>query len=943
MNDQKSSPELVPQGVDFKDTLNLPRTDFPLRADAKINDPLMLARWDRDQLYAQAWSCHEGKKKFVLHDGPPYANGHIHLGHAYNKILKDIITKARRMMGYHVPVTPGWDCHGLPIEHKVSQENPGVTGAELKQACRAYATRWVETQRDEFKQLGVVMDWERPYITMNPRYEAATIRVFADLVEKGFIERKNKTIPWCFNCKTALASAEIEYQDRKDPSLFVLFELDRETVKRRFAFAGDEPVYFVIWTTTPWTIPLNRAVLLKDGATYQVVQAQGKYLIIGTPLVAGVMRALECSDSLEMATFVAESLAGAKARHPLIENLWVPVIFDGSVGLDEGTAAVHCAPGCGPSDYEVGVKHGLEIYSPLTADGHYTADIVPHELIGMSIADAQIWVIKALSERGNLLFKTSIRHSYPHCWRCHNGLMFRATPQWFCNLQHQQLQKKAVAAINEIVFNPEQGKNFLRATVENRWEWCLSRQRSWGTPIPALLGADGSTFVSAPFIRAIADRVEKEGIEYWDRVTMEDLRREGLLPDSVDVGHFKKETDILDVWFDAGVSHVAVLEDRKELGVPADLYCEGIDQHRGWFQSSLLTSMMVRGVPPMKAIMTHGFTVDEQGRKMSKSVGNVVAPNELIDQIGTDGLRLWVSSIGNDGDAVVSQRLIDHVSQVYRKIRNTCRFLLQNLYDYNHERDTISIHEMAPMDQYALYELLSLQERVLKAYEKGDVTAIFHQLNDYCTVHVSAFYGDVAKDILYCDGVGSLRRRSVQTAFWHMLDGVTRLMAPVLSFAAEQIADHYQPAGHPSIHLQEFADLGFVKAFFADRDRADYESEWRLMRDMRSAVLKLIEEQRAQGLVKHSLEASVTMFCDGLDNLTIVQDWPEFFKNLFIVSDVMIVQSCDGLIATNVDGFCARVTRMAGTKCPRCWQWGAFETHPHGLCARCTGVVGERK
>ncbi|HBY06194.1 MAG: Isoleucine-tRNA ligase [candidate division TM6 bacterium GW2011_GWE2_42_60] len=948
MADERTTGGESAQGGVFKETLNLPRTDFPLRADSKINDPLMLARWQEELVAQKAMQCNEAGEPFILHDGPPYANGPIHLGHAYNKILKDIITKARRMMGHRVPVVPGWDCHGLPIEHKVSGDNPGLSGAALKTACREYAAHWVNFQRDEFKKLGILMDWDHPYITMDPHYEASILRAFAQMVRAGFIERKNKTVPWCATCKTTLATAEIEYQDRTDPSLYVLFEVEQKDAQRIFP-ASKNPLFLVIWTTTPWTIPLNRAVWLKNGAAYQRITVEGRDMVVAESLAPAFIAQLcgreSCAAQMGE-TVPAELFENVQIRHPFDTTRLVPVILEPSVSLEEGTACVHCAPGCGPQDYEVAVKHGLEIYSPLSADGCYTKGIVPQDLEGQTIAYGQEWVKKQLRVGEKLVFEGKIQHSYPHCWRCRQGLMFRATPQWFCNLNHNKAKEQARAATEQMTFYPAQSRNFLKATLENRWEWCLSRQKTWGVPIPALIEVNGTdVFIDPAFIEKVADAVAQEGIEFWDRVTVEDLAKRAFFsPEEAKkyaTASYRKERDILDVWFDSGVSHAAVLMTRPELAYPADLYLEGLDQHRGWFQSSLLTGIMLNQKAPMKAIMTHGFTVDERGRKMSKSLGNVVAPGQVVDMVGTDGLRLWVASIGIDGDAVYSDRLIQNVGQVYRKIRNTCRFLLQNLYDFDHSKDAVALEKLEPLDRYALHQIVLLQKRVIQAYEQGSVTTVYQLLNEYCATEVSAFYGDVVKDRLYCEKKTGHVRRSVQTAFWHILDTLTRLMAPIMSFAAEQVADFYQgaPGTHPSIHLQRFADLSALEHLFDAVDLRAYDAEWQLLKEMRSAVLKGIEEQRAQGVVKHPLEASVTLSYGALSSLTVVGDLASLLPLLLIVSDVTVVdKDTPGLQETAVKGLLIKVERAHGTKCPRCWQFDT-QAAASGLCRRCVRVL----
>jgi isoleucyl-tRNA synthetase len=965
----------------YKETLNLPKTDFPIRANAKENDPKMLMRWQEEDLYAQAMQCHEGAQKYILHDGPPYANGNIHLGHAYNKILKDIVTKSRRMMGYHVPVVPGWDCHGLPIEQKVTQQNPELTGPALKQACRDYAMRWVDVQREEFKAIGVVMDWEHPYITMSHNYEASTLEAFADLVDSGYVERKNKTVTWCPTCETVLASAEIEYKERKDPSIFVRFALT-EAERARIIPDIDGPVSFAVWTTTPWTIPLNRAVLLRPNASYQLVALNGHNVILAAPRVADLAHALDAEPDV-LKTLSAEDLVGASVQHPIVDELTVPVLADASVGLDEGTGVVHSAPGVGPIDYEIGVKNNLAIYSPISPSGTYTDDIVPEELAGMKVTEAHGWVIKTLQSSGHLLHKKSLRHSYPHCWRCGNGLIFRATPQWFILIDKHDTKQKALQAIESMQFSPEQGRNFLRATVEHRWEWCISRQRAWGVPIPALLSSDAS-FITGDFIRNVAAYVKEAGIEAWDQITLDQLQADGVIPSDMDVSQYQKETDILDVWFDAGVSHYAVLAKRPSLGVPADLYAEGVDQHRGWFQSSLLTGIALQGQAPMRGIMTHGFTVDENGQKMSKSRGNVVSPHDIIDRIGTDGLRLWVASIGNDGDAIVSDALLNNVSQVYRKIRNTARFLLQNLYDYDHERDGISLTEMYVIDQHALQVLYQHNQHIINNYLQGNMTAVFHTLGDYCATELSSFYLDIIKDRLYCEKADGHKRRSAQTAMWHILDTLIRLMAPIASFTAEQLSDyhetHHEQQKDASIHLQRFATLRQVwNDLFSDGASVPVQAKghwygpadvnaiytngyyteelpgkawWESLADMRSAVLKVIEEQRASGAIKHSLEAHVTLYCDeqmhGYDVFQALcthmkqrgQDIDAFLKELFIVSQVTIAPEKGQMSESLHPGLFVHVEHAHGEKCPRCWHWDQAVAE-HDVCTRCCNVIAE--
>lgn len=961
----------------FKDTLNLPHTDFPIRGNAAADDPALIGRWTAEKLFDSSYYHNQGAAKYILHDGPPYANGPIHLGHAYNKILKDMVCKSYRMQGFHVPVIPGWDCHGLPIELRVAQENPNASRIELIKACRVYAQRWIEEQRTSFKNLGVLMHWDKPYVTMDFGYEAAIVSAFGDFVDKGFIERKNKTIAWCWSCQTVLASAEIEYKDRKDPSIYVLFPLALADQKRLFPEVLGT-INLLVWTTTPWTLPLNRAVLIKPRATYQLVDFKGTFCIVGAQVAPKIASMLGV-ELVVLREFKAEELKGAMVQHPFIERT-APLIFDESVGTDEGTAFVHCAPGCGPIDYEIGVKNGLEIYSPVNPNGTYASTIVPTQLAGMHVNDGtesgQIWVIKKLHELGRLFHKTSITHSYPHCWRSHHGLIFRATPQWFCDLDKGGLKERALKAIENIDFIPERGESFLKATVENRWEWCLSRQRIWGAPIPAAICTSCDTsFTNKQFINTVAQGIAQKGIEYWVEVDLKTLLPADFVCNNCEGTSFVKEEDILDVWFDSGVSHYAVLYDNPEQAYPADRYLEGLDQHRGWFQSSLLTSLVLEEEAAMKSIMTHGYTVDAKGQKMSKSLGNVVSPEDIIKQIGTDGLRLWVASVGHDSDPSVSDTLLKNVAEVHRKIRNTARFLLSNLYDFEKGKDDVAAENLLPIDRYALAKLLQLNEQVIADYTASNFTRVFHELADYCASELSAFYLDIIKDRLYVEKADGLKRRSAQTVCWYILDVITRLMAPILSFTAELVSDHYQKGKKQSIHLQSFADsVALQKLIFPTYEPLagtstvrngnvrtimdsmmheghieQFLAAWDQLKNIRSLVLKSIEIEREKGLIKHSLEAQVKLYIDSKDRyeragqlLKQVDDIDEFFKEFFIVSQCHVATNPVGLQVTNDPQVFVTVAQAEGNKCPRCWNFDTI-TNSDGLCRRCTRVLGLNK
>lgn len=945
--------------LSYKDTLNLPTTDFPIRAQAHIFDQQVLERWEKERLYATTFEHNKGKEQFALADGPPYANGDIHLGHAYNKILKDIITKSERMSGKHVLFVPLWDCHGLPIEFKVTSENPELKNdpVALKVACRSYAQKWAEIQKQQFRDLGIMMQWDKSCMTMDPIYEAQTLRAFGIMVGKGYIARKQKTVPWCMTCQTVLANAEIEYEERKDPSVYVQFPFDQSTIAELFHAVGDKKVSLLAWTTTPWTLPLNRSVVLKPGAKYQLVEINEQLVIIGKELVAKVAATLGTTANV-VTEFDAELLIGRKVNHPLIENFQVPVIGDAFVSLEDGTACVHNAPGCGPDDYEIGVKNGLEIYSPISTDGRYTVDIIPADLAGMLVTDGQWAVLKKLDEAGNLLYKQSIRHSYPHCWRCHNGLIFRATKQWFCDLSQHNLRERALQAIASMRMIPETGRNRLSATVSGRLEWCLSRQRSWGVPIPAVSCNDcNDVYISTDLIEIVAKGVEQHGIEYWDTVAIETLVP-GLACGKCNSTNLKKESDILDVWFDSGVSHFAMLSENVDAIYPTNMYLEGKDQHRGWFQSSLLTSLALHEHPAMREILTHGFTVDEKGRKMSKSIGNVVSPADIIKEIGNDGLRLWVASNDYDSDPVVSKILMNNVAEVHRKIRNTCRGLLMNLNDFNFDKDAVHVDRMLAIDQYALCQLHDVNESLKLAYKGRKTTAVFHELADYCVKEVSSFYLDIVKDRLYVEKADSLERRSAQTVCYYIVDTLTKAMAPVLSFTAELISDSYQFDKKRSIHLQDFACLAWVQdalqaQFASDKNAViSLKESFDAMREVRSFVLKALEDLRGQGEIKHSLDAAVYMhIAAGYKESDLVAALFEkikqqghsvelFLKEYFIVSQISLSDT-SGNLQEVTPGLFIQAVKADGGKCARCWQWevtNIFDAEKQ-LCQRCRIVL----
>lgn len=974
----------------FKDTLNLPTTNFEIRANPKKNEPLFLKLWLESNTYKKANKKNESQKKFILNDGPPYANGHIHIGTSLNKILKDIVLKYKRMSGFHAPFKLVWDCHGLPIELKVAAELGGSANEKeldpiiLKVACRDFAYKWIQIQKEEFKNIGVFADFDHISYTMHPRYQADIMRAFAKEVKDGYIERKGKTVPWCFNCQTVLASAEIEHVERKDPSIFVLFQIDTKEVENicdKKINLSNLNISFLVWTTTPWTLPLNRAIALNPNAEYALIKGkeENQALIVVKERAEAICKMLEI-PFIMLAEINASSFKNKKVQHPFIKDFYVPVLHDGIVLTNEGTGVLHMAPGCGPEDYLVAIKNNIEIFSPITPDGKYDKEILPTELSGMKVTDGQIWVLKKLTEVGTMIYKSSIKHSYPTCWRCHNGLIFRATDQWFCNLSKNNLIDKTLKEIQKINFFPETGRARLSSTISSRTEWCISRQRQWGIPIVALLCEKCNfAYLDSEFINHVANKVEEEGIEYWDSVTLQDLVENNLIShnfkclncNNADLNSFKKEKDILDVWFDSGVSHFAVLKRDPELGFPADLYLEGSDQHRGWFQSSLLTSMILNNETCTKTFLTHGYVVDKNGRKMSKSLGNVITPKEVVEKYSTDILRLWVASSNYESDIVISETLLNNVAEVYRRIRNTCRFLLSNIYDFDFEKDKIEYEKMLEFDKYALSVLFEIDKKIKDAYEAYDFSTVFHTLGTYCSSELSAFYLDIIKDRLYVEKNNGILRRSAQTACYYILDTLTKLSAPILSFLAEEVSDFYQKDKVESIHLQSLEHLPLYWSALVDQDiesatlnikrsgsiqfkglsgedpRVSY-NVWTLLLLLRKEVLKALEEKREEKIIGHSLDAKVTLYIkEGTKQGQIIKNFlnqlqlierERFLKDFLIVSQTIINDTADKLTFTELGWLAIKIDHADGEKCPRCWQWDT-SLNEDNLCLRCYEIL----
>ncbi len=931
---------------DYKKTLNLPQTAFPMKANLAQREPETLKKWDAINSYEAMVEASGSKGTYVLHDGPPYANGHIHMGTALNKILKDIIVKSRNMAGFASRYVPGWDCHGLPIEHKVEQElkekKKTLPAHVVRKLCRDYASKWIDVQRKEFRRLGVLGNWEDPYMSMRPTYEAATARELANFVETGGVMRSKKPIYWCCSCHTALAEAEVEYYDHTSPSIFVRFPLQDDGLKKVFSAADPAHAFVVIWTTTPWTLPDNMAVCLHPEFTYVLVEVDGAQYVLAEELLASCAEQFGWSEPKILGRATGEQLEGLKARHPFYDRV-SPIILGQHVTLEAGTGCVHTAPGHGREDYEVGLKYGLEIYSPMDDAGRFLPTV--QFFAGLNVFEANPKVIEKLEEVGALLRQAKIKHSYPHCWRCKQPVIFRATTQWFISMEKNDLRGRALKAIDEQVrWIPAWGRERIHNMIEFRPDWCISRQRQWGVPIMALLCEDcGEAWNDPNWMRDLCDRFAKHptGCDYWYEAELSEIVPEGLACPHCGGNHWKRETDILDVWFDSGTSFAAVLEQRPELAYPADLYLEGSDQHRGWFHSSLLVSEGTRQRAPYKAVLTHGYVVDGEGRKMSKSIGNVIAPQELIEKFGAEIVRLWVSSVEYREDIRISDEILGRLVDAYRRIRNTCRFILGNLEGLGKD-DLLPLNELLPLDRFAIDAAARVHDRVQQAYMDFDFHKVYHTLHNYCVTDLSSMYLDVLKDRLYASGPASKERRSAQTALWHILGLLLRDMAPVLSFTAEEIFAHLPEGlrgGEPTVFALQPVESAPLMLDEGTRD------DWNVLAAVRGAVTKAIEPMRRDGVIGHSLDTRVTLFvADELRQR--LEGLNTDLRAFCIVSQIAMqpLESapqgayCDEEIA----GLAIGVEKAHGEKCERCWiystELGTDAEHPT-LCPRCTAVI----
>ncbi|MBI3999736.1 MAG: isoleucine--tRNA ligase [Candidatus Omnitrophica bacterium] len=950
---------------DYKRTIHLPQTSFSMKANLPEAEPRCLSLWEEGKLYERIRKQSSTRReKFILHDGPPYANGNIHIGHALNKILKDIIVKYRTMRGFNALYVPGWDCHGLPIEHQCLKEmgkrKDEVERVQFRKQARKYAQRFIDVQRKEFKRLGIFGDWETPYRTMDLSYQASIAESFITLYEKGFIEQRLKPVPWCWDCETALADAELEYEDKTSKSAYVKFEgiAPDKGSRPDWSVRKDRPFYFLIWTTTPWTLPANVGLAVHPDLNYVAVTLNNATYVFAEALIEKIAPMIGLSTPLQAANKLGwisgKDLAnGFQAKHPFIDRISKVILAD-YVSATDGTGIVHIAPGHGEEDYLYGyLQNKLDILSPVNEKGRFTEEFTPTTpTMGTNVLKANAKIIELLKEKNDLFNVQDYQHSYPHCWRCKKPIIFRATPQWFLKIDHENLRKRMGEAIkSKIRFTPEWGKNRIGSMVESRPDWCLSRQRYWGVPIPIIsCKSCGRTFVSETKSKIVelfkqygADIwFEKDAIEFFPGFNKQTNIEN--IPSCCSEPNIQKETDIIDVWFDSGVSHQAVLKKSKELKYPADLYLEGSDQHRGWFQSALTTGMALDNQSPFGGVLTHGFVVDGEGKKMSKSAGNVVAPQDVMKEFGADILRLWVSSCDYQFDVRLSKEILKQSADQYRKIRNTFRYLLGNLCDFDPKKDRLALNKLHPLDQWMVSKVDRLSKRVDEWYSTYDFHAAFQGLHDFCSIDLSSYYFDILKDILYTASQNSHLRRSAQTGLFEILARLVKMLAPILSFTMDEVWRSFPiEEGKSSVHesFWEVQKSPFTSDSFQD---------WEAIRAIRDAIMPCLEKQRGAGLIGSSLDAKVYLKTDHSESTRILKQYWQELDRVFIVSGLEWMKGKqDGLekihfalsSEKNVE-ITISVGKADGAKCERCWHYsikvGSFPEDPT-LCERCVEAI----
>ena len=927
--------------MDYSKTLNLPETEFPMRAGLPEREPEFLKFWQDNDIYWKKQAMHAGHKKFVLHDGPPYANGKIHMGHALNKVLKDIIIKYKYARGFDTPYVPGWDTHGMPIEHAAIKEL-GIDRSQLdpltlRQKCQEFAHRWINEQREGFKRLGVLGDWDNPYITLHHSFEEEQIRVFGAMANKGYIYKGKKTVYWCPCCETALAEAEIEYAEQKTPTIFVKMPIMKDNGQMPAACQGKK-AYMVIWTTTPWTMPANVAVTLNANLEYAWVECEGEVLFMAKDLMDDVAKRCHKEFGEVYGYTMGKDMEYAECAHPFPEynNRRSLVCLADYVTLEAGTGCVHTAPGHGDVDFETGLGYKLPMICPVDEKGCLTAE-AGERFKGMFVFDANIPVLKYLAEINMLLGKENIKHQYAHCWRCKNPIIFRATSQWFASVDG--FRDEALKAINnDVQWIPSWGQQRIHNMVSDRHDWCISRQRVWGVPIPVFYCKNcGEHLINETTIDNVATIFGKEGSDAWWAHSAEELLPAGTKCAKCGCAEFTKETDIMDVWFDSGSSHMAVAKQRPELCWPVSMYLEGSDQHRGWFQSSLLTSVAVTGKAPYESVLTHGYVVDGEGRKMSKSVGNVIVPQDIIKQYGADIIRLWVSSADYKADIRISPKILKQLSEVYRKIRNTLRYILSNTNDFDYEKDAVPFNEMLELDKWALMSLQKLKKEVTAAYESYDFHVLYHAIHNFCTVEMSSYYLDILKDRLYAYRADSKERRSAQTAMYEILNDLIVMLSPVLAFTMEEVWQFMKkPANAPeSVQMLPWPE---VKEEYMDEA---LEAKWDKFIAIRSEITKVLEGARRAKTIGHSLDAAVELHAAG-ETLESLKSVEADLATLLIVSQAKVVADLEAGEATGLKDLKVVVAPATGAKCERCWIYsdevGQDAEHPT-LCKRCAEAV----
>ncbi len=933
--------------MDYKKTLNLPNTAFPMKGNLAQREPERLKKWNDADLYHKIRQEFAGRPKFILHDGPPYANGEIHIGHAVNKVLKDIIIKSKALSGFDAPYVPGWDCHGLPIElqveKKIGKAGVKVSPAVFRKACRDYAGKQVTIQKEAFIRLGILGDWENPYLTMDFAFEADIVRALGKISQNGHIAKGAKPVHWCTDCGSALAEAEVEYEDKHSPAVDVRFQVVDEAgflaqCHHVPEHEGRGPLSVVIWTTTPWTLPANQGVALNPELEYSVVQCEkdGKQerLVVAEALLKDAMLRYDIENYHVIAYCKGADLEHQLLQHPFYDRQ-VPIVLGDHVTTEAGTGAVHTAPGHGQDDYVVGLKYGLPVDNPVGNDGVFLPNT---ELFaGEHVFNANAHVIEVLEQRGKLVHHIAILHSYPHCWRHKTPIIFRATPQWFISMNKNKLREQALAEVKRVAWIPEWGQARIESMMEGRPDWCISRQRTWGVPITFFVHKESGELHprTAELVEQVAQRIEQQGIEAWF-----ELDAAELLGD--EAAHYDKMTDTLDVWFDSGVTHAAVLARREQLHFPADLYLEGSDQHRGWFQSSLLASVAMNEVAPYKAVLTHGFTVDKNGEKMSKSKGNVVPPQSVMKNLGADVLRLWIAATDYRGEMRVSDEILERTSDGYRRLRNTARFLLSNLNDFDPAQDLVETKDLLALDRWMVDRAFLLQEEVKAAYETYQFQHIYQKVHHFCVIDLGGFYLDIIKDRQYTAKADGLARRSAQTAMYHILEALTRWLAPIISYTADEIWQYLPGERSESVFLETW----YQGLSELDDDVLNREF-WQKVMTVRAAVGKELEKSRAKGDIGSSLNADIELYCNAefVDDLNRLSDELRF---IFITSNATVMAESaapEDAIQTEIDGVKLRVIVSEHEKCVRCWHQrpdvGKHSEHPE-LCGRCVeNVVGE--